>query len=610
MLKKPSTKQKNFHHPDLVFWACLLALNSLLFLPLYLFNRETTTFLPFQAGSLTEIVQQLVVWRNNLDMFRLNAEIPLLTAFWVLVPWLRTPRKSRWFRRLFLAVYVAALSYYLYESIMLSLYQSDPVFYSHYRLVVDGLQMIAHSLKIPLSVYAIGLGGLMVGLLLIGWLVRTLVGGIPVEQLSRGSRIGLVALALVMGVYLLTQQTALASPKMVISSFGYKLQKNLQESVRVRRQVTHFDDTSLQTIYNYNGYTLLKKPNIYLIFVESYGSVLYRRPDYKDAYLALLAELEPQLQAAGWHAASTLSESPTWGGGSWMAYTSALFGLRVDTHPQYLALVDKYQSETYPDLGQFLQSQGYDTTWLSSISEELDEAKWQAYQNFHKADHWLHYSDLNYTGPHYGWGPAPPDQYALNFARETVINKSENPSFLFFITQNSHFPWVPLPEPASDWRSFNEMMGEPEIPPVPTHQAKRQNYLNAINYQLRFLTDYILQTGDEESIFILIGDHQPQQVSRRNDSFDTPLHIISKDAALVEAFLAYDFVPGLAVQDMATVTPPTATMRHEGLYSMVARVLVAQYGQGNKVLPPYFPNGIPLEKESAKLREGAQRENF
>ena len=109
-----------------------------------------------------------------------------------------------------------------------------------------------------------------------------------------------------------------------------------------------------------------------------------------------------------------------------------------------------------------------------------------------------------------------------------------------------------------------------------------------------FLTDFVLKTGDEDSVFILIGDHQPQRVSRRSDGFDTPIHIISKDAALVDAFLDYGFARGLAVQN------PTPTMRHEGFYSMFMRVLLTQYGQGVKLPPEYLPSGIIMkDSESA-----------
>jgi hypothetical protein len=144
-----------------------------------------------------------------------------------------------------------------------------------------------------------------------------------------------------------------------------------------------------------------------------------------------------------------------------------------------------------------------------------------------------------------------------------------------------------------DWRTLNEDVVDRQLPlPDPIiipHEAKRKNYLNSINYELRFLTDYVLDVGDKRSIFILIGDHQPQQVSRRSDGFDTPVHILSQDAALVDAFLDYGFERGLTVQE---VTP---TIRHEGFYSMFVRTLLAQYGQGIKVLPEYLPGGIVLD---------------
>jgi hypothetical protein len=54
---------------------------------------------------------------------------------------------------------------------------------------------------------------------------------------------------------------------------------------------------------------------------------------------------------------------------------------------------------------------------------------------------------------------------------------------------------------------------------------------------LESLTDFILRIGDEKSIFVLIGDYQPQRVSRHSDGFDIPIHIISKDAAIVDVFL-------------------------------------------------------------------------
>jgi hypothetical protein len=592
MVTQLRQKLSLLNHPNLIFWFCFLILNGLLFLPLYLLNRETTTFLPFPSADPAGTIKQLMLWRNNLDPFRLNAEVLLLVVLWVHGGWLRKFAGRYWFRWFFGVFYFVALGYYLYESIMLSLYQVDPVFYSHYQLAIDGLQMVARHLQVPLEIYITGVLVLVVGTIVVGILIRAMLDSHVVEQLSLGSRIGLDLIALLVIVSVFTYQETLASPKMVVSSFVYKLEQNIADSIEVYQRVHTFGDVVAQNAYNYSGYHLLHKPNIYLIFVESYGSVLYKRPDYREAYTALLSQLQDELQEAGWYTASTLSEAPTWGGGSWMSYTTTLFGLRIDTHPQFLSLLDQYQSEVYPDLGHYLETQGYRYVRLSSLSVELGEEQWREYKNFYGMDEWLGYSDLHYHGLEYGWGPAPPDQYALNFAHDTIRGESAQPFFLFFITQNSHYPWIPLPEIVDDWRTLNEIGVNIQLPapnPMIPHQIKRKNYFDSINYELRFLTDYILKVGNEESIFILIGDHQPQQVSRRDDGFDTPVHIISQDTAFVDAFLEYGFVRGLAIQDIAP------TIRHEGFYSMFVRVLLTQYGQGIKALPEYLPGGVVLE---------------
>jgi phosphoglycerol transferase MdoB-like AlkP superfamily enzyme len=579
------------NYPNLIFWVSYLTLNCLLFLPLYLLNQDSATFLPVStaaAGDPVEAAGRLLLWRNNPDIFRLNAEILLLVTLWVYLPWLRRSPARRLFRGFFGLVYAVILSYALYEGVMLSLYQADPIFYSHVQLALDGLPVIFRHLQVPPALYALAGLGLVVGLAILAKLVDTLIGGVAVEQLNWWSKGSLALLACLVIFAFVTYRDSLASPKMEISSFGSKLRQNIVASIALYERIHTYDDTVVQNAYNYTGHELLRKPNIYLIFVESYGSVLYKRPDYRQAYTELLNGLQARLEENDWHAVSALSEAPTWGGGSWMSYTSTLFGLRIDTHPQYLSLQERYQSVTYPDLGHYLKSQGYEYVRLSSLAADLEEEEWDQLKNLYRIDRWPNYDDLDFKGPHFGWGPSPPDQYALFYAYETILKKSEQPFFFFFITQNSHYPWAPLPEVVEDWRTLNESTEITAVfdPDAIAHQAKRQNYFNSINYELSFLTDYIVKTGQKDSIFIIIGDHQPPQVSRRNDSFDTPVHILSRDLALVDGFLEYGFGPGLAVEQA------TATMRHEGFYSMFMRVLLAEYGQGTRVRPDYLPGGI------------------
>lgn len=586
-------------HPNLVFWLSLALLNGLLFVPIYLLNLDDSSFLPWQGGtsqSAQAVARQLFAWRNNLDVFRLNLEVLLLAALWVNVRSLW--RRQGLYRVLFTLVYALALSYALYESISLSLYQIDPVFYAQYRLAADGVPFVVEHLRWPLLLYLAGVVAALAAIAVLVILIRTLIGGAAPERLSRWTRLGAAALALWALLAPLVLALPLASPRAAVNSLAAKLEQNVGDSLALWRKIDAFDSRAPEQAYDYSGQKLARKPDIYLIFVESYGSVLYKRPDWRREYEALLADLEGELAGQGWHAATALSESPTWGGGSWLAYTSALFGLRVDNHTQYLALVDEYQDKNYPDLGRTLQGQGYHSAFVTAIARELRASEQERYENFYGVDDWVKYSQLDYQGPRYGWGPAPPDQYVLSYVRDQVLGPVEQPTFLFYITQNSHYPWTPQPEVVQDWRTLNQPAADPTapLPEQLSHPTKRRNYLDAIEYQLRFLTDFILDAGSGDAIFVLVGDHQPQQVSRRSDGFETPLHVISRDAGFVESLQAYGFDDGLLARDM------TVDLRHEGYYSLFVRALLASYGQGDRVLPDYLPYGVVTERPAAGLQ--------
>ena len=586
-------------HPNLMFWLSLALLNGLLFLPLYLLNLDDSSFWPVQpgAGQTVQVAaQQLFLWRNNPDIFRLSLEVVILAALWVNVRWLW--RRQRLYRVLFAVGYILAVSYALYESISLSLYQIDPVFYAQYRLATDGVPFVVEQLRWPLPLYLAILAAALAVIAGLVILIRTLIGGAPPQRLSRGTRLAMAALALWALLAPLVLALPLASPRSAVNSLAAKLEQNIGDSLALWRKIDAFDSRAPEQAYDYSGQKLARKPDIYLIFIESYGSVLYKRPDWRQQYEALLAELEQDLAGEGWHAATALSDSPTWGGGSWLAYTSGLFGLRVDNHTQYLALLDEYQDKSYPDLGRFLQSQGYHSAFVTAIARELRASEQERYENFYGVDDWVKYSRLDYQGPRYGWGPAPPDQYVLGYVEDEVLGPVEQPTFLFYITQNSHYPWTPQPEVVQDWRTLNQPAADPSapLPEQLSQTTKRRNYLDAVEYQLRFLTDFILDAGSDDAIYVLIGDHQPQQVSRRADGFETPLHVISRDARFVESLQAYGFDEGLLARDM------TVDLRHEGFYSLFVRALLASYGQGDRVLPDYLPYGVVTERPEAGIQ--------
>ena len=578
--------------PNLFFWSAFVLLNVLLFLPMALLDPQSSKLPPsstFQGGWWA-VFNQLFIWRDNLDPWRLSTDLAVLTALWVWVP----PLRRRWIGGLFGMLYLLNLVYALYEAIVSSIYLLEPSFYSQFFLAVDGLPFLFEHLHTGWWVYVGALVSLLASLAAVVWLTKILLRSGAAPGLLRVSRVAIALLAAVSLAVTAAYQTYTARPEMVFSSFGYKLHKNLAVSAQIQEDVQRFDGGSVQEIYNYSGSLLAKKPDIYFIFVESYGSVLYKRDHFRAPYVSLLETLETTLADTGWRVATALSESPTWGGGSWLAYTSTLFGMRIDNHPQYLDLRNKYQVERYPSLGATLDDQGYHYVWLSALAENISEVGWAKYTRMMAVDELIRNREMDYVGPRYGWGPAPPDQWVLHWAHSTLKAKNDQPLLLFTITQNSHYPWTPHPSLVEDWRTLNQPGQEEAMvdPDTIDLETRRSNYWNAIEYQLRMLTQWILDVGDENSLFVLVGDHQPPAVSRRSDGWSTPVHVISKNQAFVDSLSKYGFVPTLTVSSLEP------TLRHEGLYSLFMQALVREYGAADTALPAYLPDGI-VPKETA-----------
>ena len=99
-----------------------------------------------------------------------------------------------------------------------------------------------------------------------------------------------------------------------------------------------------------------------------------------------------------------------------------------------------------------------------------------------------------------------------------------------------------------NWRALNLPGEAPQASSeLIEHSERRQNYWNAIEYQLEMLTEFILSEPNEQAIFVLVGDHQPPRVSRAEDGWDTPFHIIAKNGNFVASFREFGFESGLAV---------------------------------------------------------------
>ncbi len=73
----------------------------------------------------------------------------------------------------------------------------------------------------------------------------------------------------------------------------------------------------------------------------------------------------------------------------------------------------------------------------------------------------------------------------------------------------------------------------------------RRHYIKTIDYTLEILSEYLARSAGD-GLFIILGDHQPAAiVTGPQASRAVPVHIVSRDAALVQRFRLAGFSAGL-----------------------------------------------------------------
>lgn len=407
--------------------------------------------------------------------------------------------------------------------------------------------------------------------------------------------------ALEWGTENLTYQTS--NERVRVRTVVTKAWANAQASVRLASMLDSLDTRPVNSAYSaYDTLSLERRPPVYLITVESYGTLLERHPDLRGPYRGLMRRMQDTLAADGWHMASARAEAPVQGGRSWLAIASLLTGVRVDRQVLYNRFLER--PERVPHLVRFLNQQGYRTVALQPFTYERPGLPTR---NIYDFDVTLYRDDLQYEGPAYGLADAP-DQYSLNFAHHTHL-AGHAPYFLFFETVDSHALWnYGLPPVLSDGRRFNEAGGSgPEarrtleqagrapgafLPDSLTRpriydQPQSTRYLRHIAYDLQVVREYLRDTAPEGSLVLLLGDHQPPLFG--TESTKVPLHVLSTDASMVEPVRRRGFSDGLVLQE------ESPSVRQEGLYSLLVRLLAA-HDRGPTAdttgLPPVQPRGV------------------
>jgi len=309
----------------------------------------------------------------------------------------------------------------------------------------------------------------------------------------------------------------------------------------------------------------LKRRDVYLVYLESYGTTVFDTPEFRAGISDALSQFETSLRSAGYTIASNRLVSPTFGGGSWLAHSTLASGVRLDDPVLYTMLLDSGRKL----LPAYFKEAGWRTLDIAP-GIKAPSAKATTAWGF---DRELFADQLDYKGPSFGWF-AIPDQFTLD--RAMAIRSALRPSppvFTQLVLVSSHIPFAPVPPYLTDWDdsgSFASVSakGMEKAWRQPDWTRLAPDYLNSLRYDFAVLAGWLTQRMSGEGLVILLGDHQPPAIvgGQSQPPWTVPIHVLSRDPELVAPFLADGYVSGL---------DPTQAPPHLGMETFLGRFLAA-----------------------------------
>jgi hypothetical protein len=287
----------------------------------------------------------------------------------------------------------------------------------------------------------------------------------------------------------------------------------------------------------------LGRRDVYVMFFESYGETVLTNPQYRSIIEPTLVGFEAALQERGFGVRSGLMESPIRGGQSWLAHGTFLSGARLGDQGLYdLMLTSDRQS-----LVRYFSRAGYRTlAVMPALSRPWPEGEFWGFEKIWRT------GDMGYAGPHFGWA-AIPDQYTLDFIHRREKRQRDRPLFIEYALISSHGPWEPLPPLLDDWESLGDgsvfgkaklVGGTPAYQPMWSDIPRK--YVDSVDYTLKTLREYVMRYVTDDSLIIILGDHQPAPlITGEGASRSVPVHVISRDPELLAPFEEWGFVPGM-----------------------------------------------------------------
>jgi hypothetical protein len=297
--------------------------------------------------------------------------------------------------------------------------------------------------------------------------------------------------------------------------------------------------------------TGLRGKDVFITFIESYGRGAIEDPKLSPGPVEVLTKGYENLKKSGYAAKSGFLTSATFGGGSWLAHSTTLSGVWTNNQRRYRNLM----ASDRMTLPMAFNKAGFDTmSVMPGAVRAFPEGRFYGYNRVFDS------RNTGYVGPKFGWAPQP-DQYTLSWFEKNVHGKPHAPMMVEMPLVSSHTPWAPLPQ-FIDWDEVGDGSVYKQIHDegknartIWKDPAKVQReYSRAVQYSLTAITDWLDRFGDENTVMVILGDHQASKiVTGEGASRDVPIVILAKDKTVLDRVSDWGWSDGLKPDPAAPV---------------------------------------------------------
>ncbi|MFJ1746975.1 sulfatase [Streptomyces sp. NPDC088116] len=299
--------------------------------------------------------------------------------------------------------------------------------------------------------------------------------------------------------------------------------------------------------------TALRGKDVIFAFIESYGRSAVEDPAMAPQVGAVLDDGTRRLKAAGYSSRSGFLTSPVAGAGSWLAHSTFLSGMWIKNQQRYRSVTS---SDRLTLTSAFRSTGDWRTVGIMpGVTRSWPEGK------FFGLDHIYDSRDIGYQGPKFSWSPVP-DQYSLAaFERLEHGKPGHEPLMTEIVLASSHNPWAPIPrmigwDEVGDGSVYHAIKKAGKDPKEVWKDPEnvRTEYRRAIEYSLNSLVSYVENYGDDNTVLVVLGDHQPNAtVTGTGAGRDVPISIVAHDPAVLDRISDWGWQDGLKPGPQAPV---------------------------------------------------------